>query len=319
MRFPHTIEEQLHWLQWLLPMFLLGFVTYYETNEHMVERQEGASFNFLGEIWFFGLLGPSLVWLVLFWVRRQWRERERVQADLQRAYAEVTQAQRELQRLHAVRGQLLQKIIGAQEEERIRIAREVHDQIGQTLTGLQFALKLAEDSMAHDPAQSALHLARAQDVIDQMLVLAHRLTLDLRPAALDDVGLAAAIRGYAEQRLEPLGISAVVTVDGPAPRLSAPQATELFRIVQEALTNVVKHSKARHVTVGLSQSNGCLRARIQDDGQGFDARLITQPDADGRGLGLLGMRERANLIDGRLSVESHAGAGTVVTVEVPYG
>jgi signal transduction histidine kinase len=317
MGIPRTVDKQLHWVQWLLPLFLLSLVAYYESNEHIVERGEGLSQNLLGEIGFFGLLGPSMVWLVLFWVRRQWRERERAQADLQRAYAEVTQAQQELQKLHLMRGQLLQKIISAQEEERIRIAREVHDQIGQSLTGLHFALKLAEDNVAHEPAKAEAHLERAEQVIDQLLVLAHQLTLDLRPAALDDVGLAAAIRGYAEQRLQPLGIEMVLTVEGQAPSLSTPQATELFRIVQESLTNVIKHAQAHHVEVGLSQRDGRVQVRIRDDGQGFDARLIAQPDADGRGLGLLGMRERASLIDGTLSVESHAGAGTVVTVEIP--
>jgi len=319
MRLPSTIEKQLHWVQWLLPLFLMALVTYYETREHIFERAEGPSFNFVGELGFFGLLGPTLVWLVLHWIRRQWRERERVQVDLQHAYAEVTQAQHELQRLHSVRGQLLQKIISAQEEERIRIAREVHDQIGQTLTGLHFAVKLAEEQIAGDPAQAIAHLDRAQEVIDQLLVQIHRLTLDLRPAALDDVGLAAAIRGYVESRLAPLGITVEVTTDGLTQRLPTVLATELFRIVQEALTNVIKHSNAQHVSVGLSLSGGCLQARIQDDGQGFDARLMTQPDADGRGLGLLGMRERANLIDGQLRIESGPGAGTVITVKVPYG
>jgi signal transduction histidine kinase len=215
---------------------------------------------------------------------------------------EVNQLYNELKQKEENRRMLLRKVISAQEDERKRIARELHDDLSQTLATL--LLKL------NDHNDEAKELAvRAIDSI-------HRLIFDLRPAVLDDLGLSVAIRWYAENRLTPLGIH--VYFEGNAPDLVRGSETEiaLFRIAQEAFNNVAKHARAENVMVSLEEKDGNVLLEVEDDGTGFDQNdFITV--RDGHGFGLHGMRERVELLQGELKIESGPEIGTRIVVSVP--
>ena len=142
--------------------------------------------------------------------------------------------------------------------------------------------------------------------------------VDLRPSALDDLGLAAAVRWYADEHLRPLGIKVALEIGGDEQRATGAVATAIFRIVQEAVNNVARHSGARRARITLEFGGSAVVTVIQDDGTGFDPQGFRQPQENGRGLGLLGMRERAELFGGDVEIESGAGQGTSVRVRVPY-
>jgi signal transduction histidine kinase len=217
----------------------------------------------------------------------------------------------------ASRRELLRRLATAQEDERRRIARDLHDQMGQLLTALGLGLKALEDATP-DPSPARPHLARLRDLTDLIGREAHQLALELRPTALDDLGLQAALANYAEGWPARSGVELDFHAAGPdTGRLPEAAETALFRVVQEALTNVLRHAGARRVSLVLQRSAGQAVAVVEDDGVGFDAESETAPAGGGGRLGLLGMRERVALVGGTLTVESAPGRGTTVIARVP--
>jgi signal transduction histidine kinase len=200
----------------------------------------------------------------------------------------------------------LRRVIEGQELERRRLARELHDETGQALTSVLLGLKAvetAEDAPAALASLRELVVATLQDV--------RRLAVELRPKALDDFGLVPAVERLVETFTEATGISVEFESRLGAERLQPEVETTLYRIVQEALTNIAKHAGARRVSVLLVRRPGLVNALIEDDGQGFG------PDEEARGgVGLAGMRERLALLDGRLTIESGRGTGTSLVAEV---
>jgi PAS domain S-box-containing protein len=217
----------------------------------------------------------------------------------------------------ADRRELQQRLTTAQEDERRRIARELHDQLGQHLTALGLGLKVARDGTP-DPSPVRDRLQSLQALTDLLGREVHNLALELRPTALDDLGLHTALANYAESWSERSGVEVDFQSAGmDGDRLPAPVETTLYRVVQEALTNVLKHAAARRVSVVLQRSRSHASALVEDDGRGFDAESVTAPAGDGGRLGLLGMRERVALVGGTLTVESAPGRGTTVIARVP--
>ncbi len=212
------------------------------------------------------------------------------------------------------RGELLEKLMTAHEDERRRIARELHDEAGQALTALIVNLELAAQEPSPDRIRS--QLVRLRELSEQTLGEIRRLIYDLRPSILDDLGLAAALRWYAKSLLDPKGIEWNLTLSGLQLRLPPALETVAFRVVQEALTNVLRHSHATRVAVSVSVAGRELSVHIEDNGRGFDARETASPGRGG-GFGLLGMRERVELVGGRWEVDSTPGEGTVVRVTLP--
>ncbi|HUR55491.1 MAG TPA: PAS domain S-box protein [Gemmataceae bacterium] len=207
-----------------------------------------------------------------------------------------------------------QRLTTAQEDERRRIARELHDQMGQHLAALGIGLKVIEGEIPDpSPARDRLRGLRAlTDLIGREI---HTLALELRPTALDDLGLQAALANYAERWAERSGVEIDFQSAGlDDVRLPPLVETALYRIVQEALANTRKHASARHVSVVLQRAAGHVTAVVEDDGRGFDTE--SAPSGDHR-LGILGMRERATLAGGSLSVESEPGRGTTVIARIP--
>ena len=205
----------------------------------------------------------------------------------------------------------VRRVVDAQEVERARLARELHDETGQALTSILLGLKSLEERVESTDGGAAF--AELRDLVVATLQDVRRLAVELRPAALDDFGLVPALERLRDSISEQRQIAVEVQSDLDDKRLPAETETALYRIVQEALTNVVKHAEASRVTVLLRRpSDRYVELVIQDDGAGFDPNEVR----DG-GLGLVGMRERVALLGGRLSVESSEGAGTMLRAEVP--
>ena len=199
----------------------------------------------------------------------------------------------------------LRRVVAAQELERRRLARELHDETGQALTSILLGLKPLEDGPANE-AVAELH-----ELVVTALQDVRRLAVELRPKVLDDFGLVPALERLAVSFGEQTGLRVDFHSSIGDERLPAEVETALFRVVQESLTNVVKHSHAENVSIVLTRRGDAVAVVVEDDGAGFDA---TKP---GEGVGLLGMRERLALLDGKLDVESAAGRGTTLVAEVP--
>jgi signal transduction histidine kinase len=204
----------------------------------------------------------------------------------------------------------VQRIVEAQELERRRLSHELHDETGQALTSILLGLKTLEEAKGQDELSAAV--GQLRQLVVATLRDVRRLAVELRPKALDDFGLAPALERLTETFVEQTGIAVELESRLPGTRLPSEVETVLYRVVQEALTNVVKHARAERVSILLRERDGGVAAVIEDDGRGFSPEAET-----GEGLGLVGMRERVALVDGRLDVESAAGTGTTIVVEVP--
>jgi signal transduction histidine kinase len=203
----------------------------------------------------------------------------------------------------------VQRIVSGQEQERRRLSRELHDETGQALTSILLGLKAIEDAQGTERFPAALATLREQVVATLQDV--RRLAVELRPKALDDFGLVPALDRLTSAFAEQTGIAADLESRLPETRLPSEIETVLYRVVQEALTHVVKHAQAEHVSVLLHVKGGRVAVVIEDDGRGFAEGDETT------GIGLLGMRERVALVNGSVTVESSPGAGTTIVVEVP--
>jgi signal transduction histidine kinase len=212
--------------------------------------------------------------------------------------------------------QLLSKIVSVQEDERRRIARELHDETCQTLAAL--GMKLDAASSAPTPEIVHERLTEARVFAGRTLADVHALIYDLRPSVLDDLGLFPAIRWLAEHHLTPANIAYRCEVSLPDRPLSSERETTLFRAIQEAIRNVARHSEATQVLIQVEEKDHALLVEIEDDGHGFDPASVAVPGPSGRGLGLLGMRERLSMVGGAVEVISSADAGTRVVLRVPF-
>jgi signal transduction histidine kinase len=206
----------------------------------------------------------------------------------------------------------VQRVVEAQEQERARLARELHDETGQALTSILLGLKSLEEAADTDEGRASVTALR--ELVVTTLRDVRGLAVELRPAALDDFGLVPALERLADTFREKTGLNVALEAQLGDGRLDPTLETTLYRIVQEALTNVLKHAEAQHVSISLVRKDGSISAVVEDDGRGFT------PEAPPReALGLVGMRERVGLVGGRISIESAPGAGTTLAVEVPAG
>jgi signal transduction histidine kinase len=208
---------------------------------------------------------------------------------------------------------LSERVQNVQEAERRHIARELHDQIGPSLTALKLNLVMLQET----PAAAGMRLADSLRITDDILTGVRRLSLDLRPALLDDLGLEAALKGYVIAQAERAGLAAQVRVDALAPPPPAAVATACFRIAQEAVTNVLRHAKARQLLVTLQAHADGIELIVKDDGVGFEVAAARRHAVQGSSLGLLGIEERAELVGGQATVTSGPGGGTEVRAWFP--
>jgi PAS domain S-box-containing protein len=211
----------------------------------------------------------------------------------------------------------VQQITRAQEEERLRIARELHDDTTQELVTLSRQLDTLSDGSEQLPAQAIKRLDELQDRIDGIIKSVRRFSQDLRPSVLDDLGLVAALESIADDVTERYGIATEVKVSGNQQRLPPEKELLLFRIAQEALRNVWRHSRASTAFISVDFGHNKIKITVQDNGQGFQLPARLGDLASAGKLGLAGMYERAQLLDGSLELQSAPGKGTTLTIEVP--
>ena len=204
----------------------------------------------------------------------------------------------------------LQRVVSAQELERRRLARELHDETGQALTSILLGLRAVEEARDGDDLRRAVTDVR--DLVRSTLQDVRQLAVELRPKALDDFGLVPALERLTQSFAEQTGIAVAFQAALPGGRLPAEIETALYRIVQESLTNIVKHARASSVSVVLTKKHDSVTVIVEDDGVGFEPGRVREG-----GLGLLGTRERVSLLGGRVAIESRPGAGTTFVAEVP--
>jgi len=199
------------------------------------------------------------------------------------------------------------------EEERKKISREIHDELGQALTSIKMDLRQINKQVRPDQEAISQRIAISLQLIDQTIATMRRISSDLRPGILDDLGLTAAVEWLVTSFQNHTGIE--VTFECNPPDLEVPQElhTGLFRIIQETLTNVMRHAQATHVWIEINSTTESIEVEIRDNGQGFDPQILGQP----RSLGLIGIRERAQLIGGEAKIIGNPGRGVQVNVCVP--
>jgi len=234
------------------------------------------------------------------------RRAERHQARL------VAESHQMQDQLRALSHQVLQ----AQEEERRRISRELHDNITQTLIGISVQLAGLVQAGTRVPARLKLRVANVQALVADSVNIVHQFARELRPAMLDDLGLVTSLHAFMKDFAKRTGITARLTSSAGLERLDNDQRLTLYRVAQSALTNVAEHAKASRVSVSVRKLRGIVHLEISDDGQSFDVERITHTKGHDR-LGLLGMRERVQMIGGNLSIESAPGRGTTIRATIP--
>ncbi len=240
-------------------------------------------------------------------VEQSLKQSQRLQAQL---LVEARQLQAELR-------QLSREILHTQEEERKRISRELHDVIAQTLTGINVRLATLKKSAGRSSQDFDRNLERTQMLIGKSVDIVHEFARELRPAVLDDLGLIPALHSFLKDFTARTGVRTQLTSFADVEKLDIAKRTALFRVAQEALTNVSRHAHASRVEVSLQKCAGSLSLKIKDDGKSFQAQRGLRARGSKR-LGLLGMRERVEMVGGTFGIESAPGKGTTVQVIIPF-
>ncbi len=241
----------------------------------------------------------------------------RMAQQVQTRESENSKLSGDLRRQSGQQRELLKQLISAQEDERRRVARELHDQLGQFLAGLALQTGALERLISQEPSRALEQLSHIRSLTTETTERMYNLILDLRPSVLDDLGLVAAVRAYSERLLAGTGITMEMNVGELSERLPPEYETVLYRVYQEAFVNIVRHANATHIQITLACHTGEFRGQISDDGQGFDPEQV-KPDGQSRhGLGLLGMQERLHQCQGRLEIVSRPGQGTQLSIVMP--
>jgi signal transduction histidine kinase len=230
-------------------------------------------------------------------------------------YHDITERKRAEERLRRSFEQLralAAHLQSVREEERTRVAREIHDELGQALTAIKLDLTALLRDLPTDQEPAVRHCQSILNLLDEAIQSVRRIATDLRPGVLDDLGLVAAVEWAAEEFQARTGIKCHVTLPDVDIAMDPERATALFRIFQETLTNVARHANATQVNIRLVQ-NGDLSLEVRDDGKGIPEKQLSA----GQSLGILGMRERALLLGGELTISGGPGEGTIVKVRIP--
>jgi PAS domain S-box-containing protein len=223
-----------------------------------------------------------------------------------RAMEELRRSKEELQALAAAAQE-------AREQEKSRIARELHDELGQQLTMLRMDLTWCKTHLPEDAEGYAAKLDRMEALLKSTVQSTRRLSSDLRPLMLDDLGLVPALEWLVQNMSQRGSVRCEFSIDDPALSLPPAHSTAIFRIVQEALTNIAKHAKAKRAEVAIRRDGNLVRVRVRDDGVGFSPEDPRKPES----FGLLGLRERISLLRGSARIESALGEGTTIEIELP--
>jgi signal transduction histidine kinase len=296
------------------------FALYGALGQLFVRRTSLPISNFINQEVFFDFFGFPIqllravaALLIAFFILRFLRSLEReIQRNIRRLQEDRI---RSSQRREALRGDLLKRVVGAQEAERQRIARELHDETGQALTAVGMGLQGLETKVGAKDAQNLENIRSLKELVTQSMAELQRIISDLRPSHLDDLGLRAALRWYVNDVSERTGLMIRLEMHGEEHDLSSEAKMALFRTAQEAITNVVKHAQATEGAVILTYLEEGVQLTIRDNGCGFDLPRVQQRRDN---WGLLGMHERASLMGGEFNIVSEPSDGTYVEVYIPY-
>ncbi len=240
-----------------------------------------------------------------------------MRVKLMESQEKLKQAYQEVQRKEKVRGELLRDLLLIQEEERRRISRELHDETSQTVASINVNLEAAINNLPANVDKAKSILRKTQNQSISILEEIHSLIFELRPALLDDLGLVTAMQWLIETNLEKMDITVDFKIRGRERKLKSQLEITLFRIVQEAVHNIARHSNAKMVNVSLHFMKGAIKVCIKDNGIGFDVGEAMSMKDGQRGLGVLGMKERVELMEGTFDIRSWPDTGTEISIEIP--
>jgi signal transduction histidine kinase len=253
-------------------------------------------------------------------LRQERARRVAAEADLKRMELHHGKSLAQARHLQEQMRRLSHQILTVQEEERKRISRELHDEIVQTLTGIN--VQLANLRMAATMDAKGLHtkIASTQRLVEKSVKIVHRFARDLRPTLLDDLGLIPALHSFMKDFTKRTGIRIHFTAftSDRIDQLDSAKRTAFYRLAQEALTNVASHAHASHVTVTIQKMVRAITLEISDNGRGFEVDRVLMAKENSR-LGVLGMRERVQMVGGQFHLESAPGSGTTIRAQVPFG
>ena len=244
-------------------------------------------------------------------------QRKAVEAALKKSERHYSVLLEQSDRLQEQLRQLSRQILSAQEEERKRISRELHDVIAQTLTGINIRLATLKKAASVNKRGLEANIARTQRLVEKSVDIVHRFARELRPAVLDDLGLIPALHSFVKAFSQRTRIRVHLHAFAEVETLDIVKRTVLFRVAQEALTNVARHAKARLVEMNITKLADGVAMHVKDDGKSFQVERVLCGKGSKR-LGLLGMRERVEMVGGTFCVESAPGKGTTIQVEVPF-
>ena len=245
-------------------------------------------------------------------------QRKAVEAALKKSERHYSTLLEQSDRLQEQLRQLSRQILRAQEDERKEISRELHDVIAQTLTGINVRLAALKKEAAINTKGLDRNIARTQKLVEQSVDIVHRFARELRPAVLDDLGLIPALHSFLKNFTARTGIHTHLTAFAGVEQLDTARRTVLYRVAQEALTNVSRHAQASRVQVTLEQLPHAIGMKIADDGKSFSVEQTLLANR-GKRLGLLGMRERLEMVGGKFAVVSAPGQGTIIAAQIPLG
>jgi PAS domain S-box-containing protein len=213
---------------------------------------------------------------------------------------------------------LSHRMLHTQEDERKRISRELHDEITQTLVGINVSLEALRQEATVNPSALRRKIVRTQRLVAKSVDIVHRFARQLRPPSLDDLGLIVSLHSLMKEFGKRSGLRVHFTTFAEVEQLSSARRTALYRIVHAALTNVAQHAAASRVTVTIQKIRNSVRMEITDNGKSFHAKQMPHRDRN-KHLGLLGMRERVEMVGGKLDIDSHPDRGTTIRVQIPFG
>ena len=245
--------------------------------------------------------------------------RHAVEKALRKSEQHYSQLLEQSRRMEEHLRHLSRQILSAQEEERRRISRELHDEVAQVLTGVNLHLATLKKEVTANTKDVKKKIARTQRLVEKSVNIVHRFAGQLRPPALDDLGLIPALHSYMKDFARQTGIPIQFTsfTRGRTEQLDSVKRTVLYRVAQEALANVARHAQATLVKVSIQKLRDAIRMEIKDNGKSFQVQGVL-PTRRNKGLGLLGMRERVEMVGGRFAVESSPGKGTTIRAEIPF-
>ena len=251
-------------------------------------------------------------------LQREILQRKSVEESLRKSEQHYSQLLEQSRHMQEQLRLLSRQLLSAQEEERKMISRELHDQIAQTLTGINIRLASlkTESTLNHKGLQKKI--SSTQRLVEKSVDIVHRFARELRPTVLDDLGLIPALHSFMKSFTARTGVRTHLTAFAAVERLDTAKRTVLFRVAQEALTNVARHAQASRVEVSIQKLPGCIGLKIKDDGKSFNVERTLHANG-GKRLGLLGMRERLEMVGGKFTVESAPGKGTTILAQIPSG